>query len=258
MTTEYIGSLNGHELAVLKIHIGLFDSSEAFQILRQVEPGMSDTTYRRRLNDASLSLEKKGLLTREMRKDSYTNWSPKAEAIHSLPTGDLNMAIMHLQSKVLGLEGELSKARDQYSDVVKESSAPTKPAELFDGLQFHQAIVEASRLLFADGHYSAAIFESFKRVNNEVKEVSGVNDRDLRDLMAHVFSEKHPLISLNALTNQSDRDEQEGFKLVFMGAMQGIRNPKAHEAVPQNDPHKTLEYLGLASLLLKRLDERES
>ena len=70
--------------------------------------------------------------------------------------------------------------------------------------------------------------------------------------MANAFNEQTPKIRLN-----SDPDEQEGFKLIFMGSMQGIRNPKAHHAIVQNDPYKTLEYLGLASLLLKRVDERE-
>jgi uncharacterized protein (TIGR02391 family) len=53
---------------------------------------------------------------------------------------------------------------------------------------------------------------------------------------------------------QSEKDEQEGFMYLFMGAMQGIRNPKAHKEIVQNDPFITLEYLGFASFLLKRID----
>jgi len=44
---------------------------------------------------------------------------------------------------------------------------------------------------------------------------------------------------------------------LFMGAVVGIRNPKAHDEIVQNDPYKTLEYLGFASLLMKRIDEGE-
>ena len=36
----------------------------------------------------------------------------------------------------------------------------------------------------------------------------------------------------------------------------GIRNPKAHENIQQSDPYKTLEYLAIASLLMKKIDER--
>ncbi len=76
--------------------------------------------------------------------------------------------------------------------------------------------------------------------------------------MANAFSEQSAVIRLNPLNTRSDRDEQEGFKFLFMGSMQGIRNPKAHENVVQDDLHKTLEYLGLASLLMKRLDDRQA
>jgi hypothetical protein len=50
-------------------------------------------------------------------------------------------------------------------------------------------------------------------------------------------------------------DEQEGFMHLYMGAVIGIRNPKAHGMVEQRDPYKTLKYLSFASLLAKRVDE---
>ena len=59
--------------------------------------------------------------------------------------------------------------------------------QIFDAHHLHSAIVEESRALFADGHYSQSIFEAFKRVNNEVKAVSGLSDRDGKDLMANAF-----------------------------------------------------------------------
>jgi hypothetical protein len=55
----------------------------------------------------------------------------------------------------------------------------------------------------------------------------------------------------------SARDEQVGFKMMLMGAMNSIRNPKAHGAVDQRDPVRTFEYSAFASLLLHRLDAAE-
>ena len=72
--------------------------------------------------------------------------------------------------------------------------------------------------------------------------------------MSTVFSPNSPIIKLNSLETQSDRDEQEGFMHLFIGAMQGIRNPKAHENILQNDPYIALELMGLASLLIKTID----
>jgi hypothetical protein len=47
------------------------------------------------------------------------------------------------------------------------------------------------------------------------------------------------------------------WKLIFMDAMQGIRNPKTHDEFEQRDPDRTLDYLGLASLMMHRLDAAE-
>ena len=129
--------------------------------------------------------------------------------------------------------------------------------QLFDALGFHPNLVEVSRQLFANGHYAQAIFQAFSQVEIAVRSVSGLGDQFGTRLMGKAFDEQTPKIQLNALATESDYWEQEGFKLIFMGSMLGIRNPKAHDIIAQNDAYKTLEYLGLASLLLKRIDEAQ-
>ena len=62
-------------------------------------------------------------------------------------------------------------------------------------------------------------------------------------------------IKLNDDITRSDKDEQEGFKFLYMGAMKGIRNPKAHENIIQDDKNRTLEYLAFISLLFRRAEE---
>jgi len=121
-------------------------------------------------------------------------------------------------------------------------------------MEFHPKIIEVSKSLFETGHYSQAIFEAFKAVNNFVKEKTE-SSLDGKDLMAKVFREEASIIKLNELKTQTDIDEQEGFMFLFMGAIEGIRNPKAHENIIQTDPYKTLEYLALASLLMRRAEE---
>jgi uncharacterized protein (TIGR02391 family) len=138
-----------------------------------------------------------------------------------------------------------------------QKDIPEVANALFDKMRFHPKVVEASRPLFKDGYYAQAIFEAFKAVNNFVKE-KAVLSLDGKALMSKVFSEDAPIIKLNELLTQSDKDEQEGFKFLFMGAMVGIRNPKAHDSVIQKDPFITLEYLGFASFLIKRIDYWEA
>ena len=128
------------------------------------------------------------------------------------------------------------------------------PSYLFDKIRLHPRIRRVSKSLFNSGHYAEAIFAAFKAVNNFTKKKAGLSI-DGKDLMAKTFNEDKPIIKLNKLSNQSERDEQQGFRFLFMGAMVGIRNPKAHEDIRQIDPYKALEYLSFASLLMRRVIE---
>jgi len=83
----------------------------------------------------------------------------------------------------------------------------------------------------------------------------GITERDGFDLMNYVFKEERPLSRLNKLQTMTEKDEQKRFRFIFAGSMAGIRNPKAHNISIQKNPYRTLEYLGLATLLFKRLDE---
>ncbi len=129
------------------------------------------------------------------------------------------------------------------------------PLQVFDVSGLHSAIVSVSRKLFAGSNYAEAIFAAFKRVEIEVKEVSGLKEKYSTGLMKCAFKGQEPKIKLTRMDTPSERNDQAGFKLIFTGAM-GIRNEKAHAFINQRDPYKTLHYLALASLLLKRLDER--
>lgn len=122
-------------------------------------------------------------------------------------------------------------------------------------LELHHKIKEISLELFRNKHYAQAVFESAKALNNYVKEKAGITDRDLSDTMTRIFNENNPIIKLNDLATRSDKDEQEGFRFLYMGAMKGIRNPKAHENIIQLDKNRTLEYLAFISLLFRRAEE---
>lgn len=138
--------------------------------------------------------------------------------------------------------------------LIEHQETIESPLQLLDALQLHPRIIRASKSLFSSGHYAEAIFAAFKAVNNFIKRKTG-QSLDGKDLMAKAFSESKPIIKINKLTTQSERDKQEGFRFLFMGAMIGIRNPKAHDDTRQIDYHKALEYLAFASLLMRRATE---
>ncbi len=121
-----------------------------------------------------------------------------------------------------------------------------------DGL--HPDIVAVASDLFTDGHYAQAIFEALKAVEVRVRKQSSLTGSG-QDLMARAFAGPTPPIQVSVEQGQSGEDEQEGFRFIFMGSMRGIRNPKGHELVSLTDPQRALEYLALASLLMRRLDD---
>lgn len=57
-------------------------------------------------------------------------------------------------------------------------------------------------------------------------------------------------MKFNDLSDQSDRDEQKGFMMMFSGAVSGLRNPRAHGFI-NDDPERALEFIAFVSLLAK-------
>lgn len=88
-----------------------------------------------------------------------------------------------------------------------------------------------------------------------VKIKSGGHDLDGKSLMTTVFSRNNPVLRLAELKTVTDFDQQEGYMHLFAGAIQGIRNPKAHDEIVQNDPFSTVKFLCFASLLAQKVDE---
>ena len=68
------------------------------------------------------------------------------------------------------------------------------------------------------------------------------------------FDRQEPLIKFNDLQSEEEKDEQRGIAFLFKGIV-GIRNRKAHENITLSDPYRALEYLALASLLMRLMDE---
>ena len=102
-------------------------------------------------------------------------------------------------------------------------------------------------------------WESSKMILDIILETTkNANGRDLDgdDLMNQIFGcdNQSPKIKFNELKTSLDKAEQRGLMNLFKGIV-GIRDKKAHLNFIQNDPLKTTEYLSLASLLTRLLDE---
>ena len=153
----------------------------------------------------------------------------------------------------------LSTAKAIAADVRAIGLAGPLPSSTTDGLgppTFDQIVDDGelrrtSRDLFFDGYYALAVEEAYKCLNNIVKELTGLSHLDGVALMNNAFSLNKPVLKVNDLSTQSEKDQQRGYMEMFAAAITGIRNPRAHEHAYLDDPVIALELLGLANHLVR-------
>ena len=119
----------------------------------------------------------------------------------------------------------------------------------------HPEIIRVAQQRFNAGFYADAVEAALKEINLQVK--TKCKDRhqnkDGKGLMTIAFSANNPVLKFEPSSSYSDFDIQEGYMHMFAGAMQGIRNPKAHEN-DVIDKADALRKLAFASMLMYKLD----
>lgn len=137
--------------------------------------------------------------------------------------------------------------------VVSPSTQDSNGVHPFEQRNVYHRLPRKVRTLFDDGHYAESTFAAFKFLDKRVQKLSRVSESGFKLMMA-AFDPKNPLLRLSSLSSTSELDEQSGFRFMFAGSFQGIRNPRGHEHAIVDDPDICLDHLSLISLLLRRLD----
>jgi uncharacterized protein (TIGR02391 family) len=156
-----------------------------------------------------------------------------------------------------GVSRALSSLRTLH-DLLKEKASPDdgftggQVIRAYEGLELHPEIARAASKRYLAGQYADAVEASVKALNALVRMRSGL-EHDGTTLMERAFNPSSPTLKFNQLADQSDRDEQKGFMMMFSGAVAGLRNPRAHKFI-QDDPERALEFIAYVSLLAKLLD----
>jgi len=120
----------------------------------------------------------------------------------------------------------------------------------------HPIIVESSFEQYKSGQFRDSVLNSFIAVFDLIRDKTDV-DIDGSRLVDKVFSLENPLLILSELDSQSGKNDQKGFLEIYKGAYIGIRNPKAHSLDHDLDENKAAQYLVLASLLARRVEEAQ-
>ncbi|WP_306365377.1 TIGR02391 family protein [Nocardia sp. CC227C] len=152
--------------------------------------------------------------------------------------------------------GALDHTSARY-EVVDPKRATRKPQKV-DIPGLHPSVSAVSGSKFAQAHHDAAVFEAFKAVEHRVQSLTG-SKQSGKPLMTSVFNEQRPQLDTTSdkAAGSQRSDELEGFKFLFMGASQGLRNPRGHGAPLETPEDEAREMLALASLLMRMLDRAE-
>ena len=144
--------------------------------------------------------------------------------------------------------------------IPEDPQKPIRPGAGVDHLiggylhHLHPYVAKGCVQLFEDGHYAQAIEESAKAVFQYLRDKTGLTS-DGAQLAQEAFSVTKPKLVFNDLGDETKKNEQVGFMEMLKGYTKGVRNPLAHTHGKQEEAQKAFEYLVLASLLCRRIDD---
>lgn len=157
------------------------------------------------------------------------------------------------------LLGELD-TYDPADEIPRDSAQPIKPGIGLAHLmlaylpQLHPYISKGCSQLFLDGHYAQAVEEAAKAVFQYIRGKTTLTG-DGAPLIDSAFSLNKPILAFSDLQDQNKKNEQLGFMEMLKGFAKGVRNPLAHTHGKQEEAHKAFEYLVMASLFCRRIDD---
>lgn len=131
----------------------------------------------------------------------------------------------------------------------------------FDVYNLHPALDSCLELL-KKSEYESAAREAFIILETNIKDKSGLDLHGF-DLMTKALNfevdkktgqvTKQPLIAINDLKTESDRNEQDGIRYMLMGFFQGPRNLYQHNKIGSG-VHNSISIIIQTSFFLKLLD----
>ena len=136
-----------------------------------------------------------------------------------------------------------------------------KLQRFFEVYTVHPLLDTAVQLLYKS-EFEAAAREAFVTVENSLKKKSGLDSHGF-DLATKALAfeadkktgeiKKKPLVAINELKNESDRNEQDGIRYMLMGFFQGPRNLYPHNHIGSGASN-SISVVIEASFFLRLLD----
>ena len=106
------------------------------------------------------------------------------------------------------------------------------------------------------GNFSGSILAAVQLLGDVIRNKSGL-DADGQSLVGQAFGGSSPIIRLNSLRTESERDEQKGVELLLRGNYTGLRNPRSHDA-KQDSAETAHAIIYFIDWLLGKIDKSKS
>jgi uncharacterized protein (TIGR02391 family) len=95
-------------------------------------------------------------------------------------------------------------------------------------VEISQALSDAIAENYDKGNYTGAIIDAIMHLCSTIRDRSGLQSDGVA-LMNEAFGGQDPLLKLNSLRTDTDKNVQKGIESIMRGIVQAIRNPRSHE-----------------------------
>lgn len=106
---------------------------------------------------------------------------------------------------------------------------------------------------YLNEEFSNAVLDGIQFIGDLIREMSG-EDGDGYNLIGRVFNTKNPKIKVNRLRTQTEKDVQDGIRLLLQGFYRGIRNERVHEKKTDSE-QEAYELLLFLNHILRIIDK---
>lgn len=115
---------------------------------------------------------------------------------------------------------------------------------------------DAIRSTYESQNYSAAILDAIHFLSELIRERSGL-DGDGANLVGRAFGGKTPVLKINSLNTESERNVQAGIEQLLRGIYQAVRNPRSH-GTNQDTEDDSVAIILFINHMLKTIDSAKS
>ncbi|MDE7430700.1 MAG: TIGR02391 family protein, partial [Lachnospiraceae bacterium] len=124
----------------------------------------------------------------------------------------------------------------------------------------HPRIIDVSKALFLNGHYSNAASSAFIEIIERTKHIYAIMHPGQQipegdSAITHVFSPNNPMLKICDTSNKIGEDYQRGIMELFKGANAAFRNTSTHTNKLALSKEEAIRRLMVASLLMYKIDE---